>query len=188
MSIIGVPLPLLAIHILWINLVTDGLPALALGVDPTNPDIMKRKPNGTDSNIIDKGMTISIVVISIIITIAVIIFFLKWYQVDLSMARTGVMLLLVFLELMRGQMIRSDYGIGIFSNRRLIGALLLSIILVLMIVYTPLSLVFQTTIPSADMWIDIGLFVATTTVVGFAIDHIIDRRWAKKCASKMNAH
>lgn len=43
-SLLGFPLPLLAIQILWINLVTDGLPALALGVDPIDPQIMKRKP------------------------------------------------------------------------------------------------------------------------------------------------
>jgi Ca2+-transporting ATPase len=81
-------LPLLAIHILWINLVTDGLPALALGVDPVNPNIMKRKPVDGESNIIDRRMLVSIITISVIIAAAVIIFFFRWYHMDLAMART----------------------------------------------------------------------------------------------------
>ena len=99
---------------------TDGLPALALGVDPIDKTIMKRKPVDAHSNIIDKSMFSSIVIISLLITIAVIVFFLKWYHIDLEMTRTGVILLLVGLEIMRVQMIRSDYGLSFWSNKWLL--------------------------------------------------------------------
>jgi Ca2+-transporting ATPase len=81
---------------------------------------MKRKPLDPKSGIIDKNMIINIVVISLLMTSAVIILFLRWYQVDIMMARTGVLILLVLLEVMRVQMIRSNYNVGIFSNKRLI--------------------------------------------------------------------
>jgi Ca2+-transporting ATPase len=123
----GMPLPLLAIQMLWVNLVTDGLPALALGVDPIDTAIMKRKPINPQSGIIDKTMLVSIVTISLIMTAAVILLFVKWYHIDLPMARTGVLVLLVFLEVMRVQMIRSNYNVGIFSNKWLVAAILLSI-------------------------------------------------------------
>lgn len=180
MSMFWMPLPLLAIHILWINLVTDGLPALALWVDPVNPHIMKRKPVDAKSNIIDRRMLVSIVTISVIIAASVIIFFLKRYQMDIVMARTWVVLLLVFLEIMRVQMIRSDYGLGLFSNRWLIWALLLSIGLVFMIIYTPLSVFFQTVQLSAAMRWDIWLFVVITTFVGVSVDYVIDKWHAKR--------
>lgn len=136
---------------------------------------MKRKPIYSQSNIIDRAMLINIVVISLLITVAVIIFFLKWYVIDLEMARTGVLLLLVGLELMRVQMIRSDYGLSILSNKWLIGALVFSLLLVLMIIYTPLSQFFATNIPSQAMWIDIGIFISVVSIIGFTLDHIIDR-------------
>lgn len=186
LSMMWLPLPLLAIHILWINLVTDGLPALALWVDPINPDIMKRKPVDAKSGIIDNRMLWSMITISVLITIAVIIFFLKRYMIDLEMARTGVLLLLVWLEIMRVQMIRSDYGIGLFSNKRLIWALLLSIILVLGIIYTPLSSFFSTVAPSWIMWWDIGIFIVLTTIVGISVDYVMDKIIEKRIQKKIS--
>jgi len=105
---------------LRVNLVTDGLPALALGIDPIDPAIMKRKPLNPNSGIINKEMLISIIVISLIMSTAVIVLFLRRYAIDLVMARSGVLILLVLLEMMRIQMIRGNYGIGIFSNKWLI--------------------------------------------------------------------
>jgi Ca2+-transporting ATPase len=110
----------------------------------------------------------------------VIIFFFRWYHIDLEMARTWVLLLLVLLEIMRVQMIRSDYGLGLFSNKWLIWALILSIGLVLMIVYTPLATVFQTVPLSSAMWGDIGFFVVITTIVWVSIDYVIDKWYGKR--------
>lgn len=155
----GLPIPLIAIQVLWVNLVTDGLPAIALGVDPIDSNIMKRKPLNTKNSIIDRAMLINIVMISLVMTASVVCFYLRWYHIDLAMARTGVLVLLVGLEMMRVQMIRSDYGLSIFSNKRLIGALFLSVLLILVVIYTPLSIFFQTTPLSVSMWEEIGIFI-----------------------------
>ena len=179
-SMIGIPLPLLAIHILWINLITDGLPALALGVDPIDPRSMARKPEPSHTNIINKKMAISIILISLVISITVIVFFLAWYTVDLPMARTGVLLLLVFLEIMRVQMIRSDYHIGMFSNKRLIGSLLLSVLMVWVVIYTPLSTFFQTKPLSDEMWMDVWIYVGIASIVGLGLDYLVDIIWIKE--------
>lgn len=159
---------------------TDGLPALALGIDPIDKNIMKRKPLHTKHHIIDARMVRSIVMISLLITAVVVYFYLQWYQVDLSMARTGVMILLVGLEIMRVQMIRSDYNIGILSNKRLVGALILSILLVLMIIYTPMAQFFKTTAPSAAMWSDVGVLLLVTSILGLALDYVMDRWHARR--------
>ncbi len=167
MSVVGLPLPFLAIHLLRINLVTDWLPALALWVDPSDPSIMSRKPLKSSAKIIDKDMTISIVVISVLIMLSVVFFFARWYHINLEMARTWSLLLLVILEIMRVEMIRATYHIWLFSNKYLIGALVLSLWLALMIVYTPLSQYFQTLPPSSEMWIEILLFAGATYWAGF---------------------
>lgn len=181
-SVLGMPLPLIAIQVLWVNLVTDGLPALALWVDPIDPKIMKRKPLDPASGIITKTMLINIIVISLLMSSAVILLYMRWYQIDVMMARTGVLILLVLLEIMRVQMIRSDYGVPMFSNKRLIGAILLSVLLILGVIYTPLSVFFQTTPPSLALWEDIGLLFVLTTVVGLGLDYVIDR-WITKSSS-----
>ncbi len=178
-SLMWVPLPLIAIQVLWVNLVSDGLPALALWVDPIDKNIMKRKPLKPDSGIVGKDMLISIVMISVVLSVAVIWFYLRRYTVDLMMARTGVLVLLVFLEIMRVQMIRSDYGIWLWSNKWLIGAIILSAALILGIIYTPLHVFFQTTPLSHAMWIEIAYFAVGTSVVWLSLDYVIDRIRAK---------
>ena len=77
-------------------------------------------------------------------------------------------------------MIRSEYAIGMFSNKWLLGALAMSIILVLAIVYTPLSEVFHTTPLSVAMWEDVLIYVGITTVVGIGMDYLINRFVHKK--------
>lgn len=143
---------------------------------------MKRKPLDPASGIITKNMLINIIVISLLMSSAVILLYMRWYQVDVMMARTGVLILLVLLEIMRVQMIRSDYGVPMFSNKRLIGAILLSVVLILGVIYTPLSVFFQTTPPSLALWEDIGLLFVLTTVVGLGLDYVIDR-WITKSSS-----
>jgi Ca2+-transporting ATPase len=172
-SLMGMPIPLVAIQVLWVNLVTDGLPAIALGIDPIDKDIMKRKPLNAN-NIIDKTMMINIVAISLLMTISVVWFYVRWYHIDLVMARSGVLVLLVLLEMMRVQMIRSDYVIGIFSNKWLIAAFISSILLILLVIYTPLHIFFETTPLSSTMWIDLSIFFVVTTIVGIGISYFIN--------------
>ena len=166
MSILGLPLPLLAIQILWINLVTDGLPALALWVDPIDPHVMKRKPISPQQNILTSSMIFAIVMVGIVMTLGAYILFRQHYHIDLVQARTGVFVLLVLLEIVRIQLVRSQYGSKLLDNKRLLGAVGLSIGLVLLVVYTPLSIVFQTKPLSPVMWEQIGLILVGAVAVG----------------------
>lgn len=155
-TLIGLPLPLIAIQILWINLVTDGFPALALWVDTASPDIMKRKPRKKSSNIIDRDMIISIVWLSIAMTFGALYVFIQNYKIDLAQARSWVLVLLTIMELLRIRMIRDNYGLPFWSNKWFFGAVGTSIWLVLLVVYVPfLASVFKTVPLSGAIWAQI---------------------------------
>ena len=154
--LLGMPLPLVAIQILVINLITDWLPALALWIDPVSPDVMSRKPRESGSKIIDKKMLTSILSLSFIMTIVVLILFFRYYKIDLVQARTWVFVLLVLLEMIRIWKIRSEYNLKFFSNKWLIWAVLWSIGFVLLIIYVPfLANIFHVKPLSFWMWIEI---------------------------------
>ena len=134
--------PLIAIHILWINFVTDVFPALALGVDPPSPGIMARKPRNTKEHIITANMAWNIVVIGILMCVSALFLFNKFYQIDLVKAQTMVFTTLVVLEVVRIYMIRSQYHIGFFSNKYLLLAIISSISFQLVVVYCRLNKFF----------------------------------------------
>lgn len=138
------PLPLLPLAILWMNLITDALPSLALTVEKEEHSIMKRKPKYKESilNGMGKFLTISV----ILAFISTILIFGIYYQTDLAKARTMALTTAVFSEMFIILSCRSRdediLKIGIFSNKFLIGAISIAIILQLIAIYTPLALVF----------------------------------------------
>ncbi|MFW6375934.1 MAG: calcium-translocating P-type ATPase, PMCA-type [Thermoplasmatota archaeon] len=142
-SLVGLGLPLTAVMLLWVNLLTDGLPALAMGADPSSDEIMKRKPRGKSENIIDKTLGFSIVWIGIWVTVICLSLFRFGLEESMSKARTLAFTSLVILELIEVAPIRSRYGTPFFSNRWLGMAILTSIIMQLAILYTPLNGYFQ---------------------------------------------
>ena len=166
-SICWMPAPLLAIQILWLNLVTDSLPALALGIDPKAEDIMEHKPRKKWAKILDKEMLISILMIAIFVTIWCLSFFmLNRGALDLnwepSIARTWVMLLLVILEMLAVFIVRADYWVRFLSNKWLFAAVFGSIWLTLLVVYIPfLANIFDSV---ALRWIDLVEMLIITWV------------------------
>jgi Ca2+-transporting ATPase len=130
-------LPLIAIQILWVNLITDGLPALALGVDPADPHIMERKPRNPKEHIVSKNMLWNIIVIGILVCIAVLFIFNYGLPQGVAKAQTLALTMLVVLEIVRLEMIRSQYHTGFFSNKWLTMALAGVLALQLMIIYVP---------------------------------------------------
>lgn len=171
--LVGWPLPLIAIQILWVNLITDGAPALALGVDPVSPGIMERKPRKAADRIMSGKMFLTVVLIGILISIATLMVFRHGLNTDETTARTAAFTTLVFLEIVRVQMVRSRYKIGLFSNGYLLLALASSIMLQLAVVYTPLNAVFKTVpLPMAQLGY-IAAVIAGVFVVGSIITRII---------------
>ncbi|MFV7234303.1 cation-translocating P-type ATPase [Flavobacterium sp. ZB4R12] len=137
----GLPIPLLAIHILWINLVTDGLPGLALASEPSEANIMKRPPRNPKENIFSNGMAIHILWIGFLMG-AVTIGIQAWaiYNANTHW-QTMAFTVLCFSQLGHVIVIRSGresiFKIGFFSNKPMLGALTITIILQFIIIYTP---------------------------------------------------
>jgi Ca2+-transporting ATPase len=143
-SLFFLPLPLLAIHLLWLNLVTDGLPALALSVDPASTKIMSRKPRPKKETLLPVSSVIQLVTIGFLIAIFTLGLFRWKASSSLIEAQTLAFTALVFFEIVRLQVIRSNYGVKIFSNKWLNVAVVSSLFLQFVVVYTPLNQFFKT--------------------------------------------
>lgn len=151
-SMAGFGLVITPIQILWINVVTDGIPALTMGVDPAADDIMERQPRPRGEGVITKRIVSSIIGIAIFMTICLLPLFMlnftgsplpgvidEWnlgYEPNRDLAQTMVFTGFVVMEIVRIQAIRFRYGLGIFSNRWLILAVLVAVSLQLLVLYT----------------------------------------------------
>ncbi|WP_099950626.1 cation-translocating P-type ATPase [Ezakiella peruensis] len=142
--LLGMEEPLKPIHLLWLNLVTDSLPALALGVEPGEPGIMDEKPRSKDDPIITKKMGVAIVLQSLAITVASLLAFYyarKLYPDSITHARTIVFATLITSELLRAFSSRSFdrpiWKIGIKSNMKMVYAILISFLMLIAVLYIP---------------------------------------------------
>ncbi len=172
-TLAGLPMPLTAIQLLWLNLLTDGAPALALAMEKGDPDIMQQPPRPKKESIINGPMRIGIVVQTLAQTTAVLGAFLvglfwhldtqmpaganpllyilnhDWSGVDVQTAETMAFITLSLCELLRAYTVRSErvsvFTLGVFSNKYMQYAVGLSLVLMLVVVYTPfLQPIFNT--------------------------------------------
>ncbi len=141
-TLLSLPLPLTAIHILWINLVTDGFPAIALGMDPREEKVMKRPPRKPKENIISRDVLFNIVLMGSLIGIFTLVLFWLYHGSPLIKAQTMAFTTLVVFEVVRLQMIRSQYQLGLFSNKYLLVAVLISLSMQMAVLYTPMNQIF----------------------------------------------
>ncbi|NMW85189.1 calcium-translocating P-type ATPase, PMCA-type [Peptoniphilus sp. AGMB00490] len=144
--LMNLPVPLIPIQLLWLNLVTDSFPALALGVEKGEADIMKEKPRDPDEPILDTEIKITVAIQSIAITVATLLAYfigLKWYGMGegLHHARTMAFSTLIICELLRSYTARSIdktvFEIGVFTNKKLVMATVFSFLLMLVVIYVP---------------------------------------------------
>lgn len=172
--ILGLPLPLAAIQILWVNLVTDGLPAMALGMDQAEGDVMKRKPRSPNEGVFARGLTWKIVSRGFMIglvTLAAFWFVYQEHDADLTRAQTVAFLTLVMAQLIHVFDCRSEYSVyhrNPFENKYLVVAVLISTLLMLAVIYIPsLQPVFHTVPISLREWLLVlGLAAIPTVVLG----------------------
>ena len=167
--IIGLPVPLLPIQILWINLVTDGLPGLALTIEPGEPDIMRRPPRPPQESLFARGLGDYILWVGSFMA-ALVLATQAWFLATESAHwQTMVFTTLCFAQLAHVLAIRSEreslFTQGLFSNRLLLGAVLLTFLLQLATIYVPfLNGVFKTApLSLADLAWTLG---ATAVVLG----------------------
>jgi P-type Ca2+ transporter type 2C len=145
-TLAGMPMPLKPIHILWVNLVTDSLPALALGVEPADKDIMTKKPRPKNENIFADGLMFRIPIEGIMIGLVSFIAFLFGLRENLTNARTMAFAVLTFSQLSQAMNARSNksiFKVGLFKNRYMVLALAVSIFLQLVVILTPLNAIFD---------------------------------------------
>lgn len=155
--LIGLPLPLIAIQILWINLVTDGLPAVALSVEPIEKDVMKRPPRARNESIW-KGMGILLIDAPIIITgLCLGIFIFTLGGNDLIKAQTMIFTMLMMAQKMlafNARSLNKPVITHLFSNHWLVATASLTLVLHLMILYIPsIAALFHVVPLSLQDWI-----------------------------------
>ena len=161
--LLGMPLPLLPVQILWINLMTDSWPALALGVEKGDKDIMRRKPRDPKENFM-KGLKTFIFTTGIIGTIITLGVFAWEQAIGSSYVHSTTMALttLIMFEVLRAYSCKSDKPFtNLFTNKWLHMAVLVSVGLQLVVLYTPLSVAFKVVPLMLADWIKvIGLAAA----------------------------
>jgi Ca2+-transporting ATPase len=154
------------LQLLWINILTDAFPALALGVDPPSPGIMDRKPRDPKERILSRPMFTDILLMGSLMAAGTLLLF--WYYLPLGgeIAMTVAFTAIVTMELARVQAVRMKYNIGFLSNSKMIVALALSLGLQLIVVYTPsLQTVFNTVALGVAEWGSILLVTFTVMVI-----------------------
>ncbi len=179
----GMPLPLLPLQILWVNLVTDGLPGLALAVEPEEKGIMTRKPFKPTESVFSRGIGYEIIWIGTLMGLVSLAVGYVYWSIDPN----GVWQTMVFTTLTLSQMgnamaIRSNreslFSIGIFSNMMMIWAVLLTFVLQLAVVYVPfMQRIFGTeALGARDL--AISLAVSASVFVVIEIYKWARRRWS----------
>ena len=159
----GMPLALLPLQILWINLLTDGLPALALGIEPAERDIMRQPPRSPTESILGRGMGWQIGISGVFLAIlSAGVGYWAWSNNNPDW-QTMIFTTLTFGQMAAVLSLRSDsesfFRFGIIRNPALIGAVALTVVLQIAVTYVPfLQELFETTaLTAADLWICVGL-------------------------------
>jgi Ca2+-transporting ATPase len=159
------------VMLLWINLVTDGPPALALGVDPTADDVLERDPRDEDDGVIDRGVAVSILAIGLTLAAVGVALFFESLSTFGSLARAQTVLFTFFVlsEMGLVQVIRRRFSQSPLSNPWLLAAVAASLALHGLVLYTPLSGLFGVVVPTAADWLRIGLAVGVVLAVNFVL-------------------
>lgn len=179
----GLPIPLIPIHLLWINLVTDGLPGLALASEKEEPDVMNRPPRSTDESLFSDGIGYHIVWVGMLMA-GVTLALQAWaYHTGNPDWQTMVFTVLALSQIGHVLAIRSDYELlykrGLFSNLPLIGAAILTLVLQLMVIYLPAANKIFKTNPLSLTDLIICLLLSTVVFHAVELEKFIKKRIRK---------
>ncbi|GAB7020921.1 cation-translocating P-type ATPase [Halostagnicola bangensis] len=196
-TLAGLGLVITPIQVLWINVVTDGIPALTMGVDPAADDVMDREPRPPDEGVITDRIITSIVGIALFMTVCLLPLFtlnfygelvpgydvtaalVGWspdYEVGRGLAQTVVFTGFVVFEIVRIQAIRYRYGLGLFSNNWLVLAVAVAVTLQLLVLYTPTGqLLFDVEPLALVHWAQIAIAAAVFALLMAVFVKVQDR-------------
>ena len=161
--LLGMPLPLLPLQILWMNLVTDGAPALALGVEPAEKNVMKRPPYSQADGIFGREMIHFILVIGVLMSIMAIAAAWELWHLGDPAWQTTIFTVLVLTQLVVALESRSEveslFRMSILGNRPMAVAILLTVGLQLAVIYAPIgNRIFNTVpMPGLDLAVTAGV-------------------------------
>ncbi len=177
---LGLPLPLTAIQILWINLVTDGLPGLAMSFEPSEKNVMERKPYAPDENIFGRGMGRHILLVGTLMGVVSLLGGLFHYRAGSETWQTMIFTVLTLSQLGHAMAVRSHreslFSQGLGSNKPLLGAVLITLLLQLMVIYWgPLQRVFGTVPLSAGELVT-AMAVASIVFWVVELEKLVRRR------------
>ncbi len=185
--LVGLPIPLIPIHILWINLVTDGLPGLAYAAEPAEDDILNRPPRKTNDSIFANGVGTHIVWVGLLMG-AVCLATQAWAtHVGNNKWQTMVFTVLCLSQMGHSLAIRSNWKSlfqqGIFGNKQLIGAVALTFVLQMAVTYIPfLQEIFRTqSLTAFELLICLGL----SSIVFWAVEI---EKWIKRSVRKKSTN
>jgi P-type Ca2+ transporter type 2C len=171
-ALVGLPLPLLPLHLLWINIVTDGLPALTLVMDPADEDVLSKPPRQPNEPMLGRAQWHFIAMTGVLeaaTTLAIFTWALTWR--DLTEARSLAFATLVFAELFRAFAARSTtrtfWEVGAFTNLRLLGAISVSVVIQIAIHYLPATQRFFQigTLPLTDGLLALAVGLCPVTII-----------------------
>ena len=174
--LLGMPLPLLPLQILWMNLITDGPPALALGVERAERDTMRRPPHPPRESVFSRGLGADILWIGLLMgATSLIVGFWSWQQ-NAAAWQTMIFATLTFSQMTLALAVSSErdsfFSVGPFKNRILLGAVLLSTLLQMAVIYVPfLQQIFHTTALSPR---ELVVALVASTAVFWAVE---SRKW-----------
>ena len=188
--LIGLPMPLRPVQLLWLNLVSDGAPALALGLEKGDKDIMTRPARPPKEPVITRDMAVGIGVVGVVDMLAILgVFYLalQRYPGSLETAQTVAFVTLCTSELLRAFTARSEvhsiFSIGPFSNRWMVAAVAASFLLVLAVVYVPFLAPFFDTVPlGVDDWLLMLPFFFASPLAMEVLKYVYRRRAASQDA------
>ena len=166
--------PLLSMQLLWINLVTDSMPAIALGMEAVENDIMEKPPKPKDEGIFAHGLGIRIVLQGVMLAILTLIGFKLGENATGTLAggQTMAFIVLAVSQVVQSYNMRSEHSlfkIGVFSNKKLNGAALISLLLVAAVIFTPVKTAFGLIILPASLYlIALGLILVPLVVMEFS--------------------
>ncbi len=184
---LGMPLPVIAIMILWINLVTDGAPALALSIDPYDPSLMERQPRNPKERIITPFMQVQMLIGGIVMMLGTLLVFRKYDGSNIAHAQTMAFTTLMMFQMFNVLNARSErssiFKVGFFRNKWLVLAILSSVLLQLAVIYTPLSRFFRTVELGAMDWA-VAVFVSLSILIVMEVFKAVARSVSIKSVKK----
>ena len=179
--------PLLSMQLLWINLVTDSLPAISLGMEAVENDVMEHSPKPKDEGIFAHGLGIQVVLQGCMFAVLTLIGFLlgERYGGSLEAGQTMAFMVLSLTQIVQAFNMRSEHSlfkIGVFTNHKLNWAALLSVVLVCLVLFTPVGIAFgMVSLPAWLYFCGLGLILVPLVVMELAkAVGLVKKRHGKK--------